>query len=58
MTDTPNEPALDDVMIPTETVHPDHREHAKSPKHLSDEELDQRAAHEQELVDEAQKHDQ
>ncbi|UZF59317.1 hypothetical protein LH935_28460 (plasmid) [Gordonia polyisoprenivorans] len=50
-----DEPTLDDVMAPTETVHPDHREHAKSPKHLDSEELDERAEHEHELVENAEK---
>ena len=42
-------------MVPTETVHPDRREHAKSPKHLDSEELDQRAEHEHELVEDTEK---
>ena len=50
-------PELDDVMVPTETVHPDHREHAKSPKHVDDDELARRAQHEQQLVDEAKQRD-
>ena len=51
-TDNSNdEPNLEDVMVPTETVTPDHREHAKEGKHLDTEELDRRAEHEQELVD-------
>lgn len=40
------EPTLDDVLIPTEEAHPDHREHAKTPKHLDDDELQSRAEHE------------
>lgn len=48
---------MDDVMVPTETAHPDHREHAKAPKHLNDDELAKRAAREQQLVDEAQQRD-
>jgi hypothetical protein len=35
---------ISEVMIPSEEVHPDHREHAKTPKHLDDDELDQRSA--------------
>jgi hypothetical protein len=42
-------------MVPTETVHPDHREHAKSPKHLDDDQLDKRVEREQELVDDAKR---
>jgi hypothetical protein len=39
----PNDPHnLDDVMTPIESVHPDHHEHAKSPKHLDDDELARR----------------
>ncbi|PYE17471.1 hypothetical protein DFR67_106174 [Williamsia limnetica] len=49
-----NETGLDEVMVPTETVNPDHREHAKSPKHLDDDALNERAEHEQQLVDDAQ----
>lgn len=45
-----NVPNLDDVMVPTETAIPDHHEHAKAPKHLDDEDLDQRARHEEQLV--------
>ena len=40
-------------MIPTETVNPDHHEHAKTPAHLDDDELAKRAEHEQALVDDA-----
>ncbi|MBY6410379.1 hypothetical protein HQ346_02280 [Rhodococcus sp. BP-252] len=43
-----DEPNLDDVIVPTEEVHPDHREHAKEPKHLDDTELDARTEHERE----------
>jgi hypothetical protein len=53
MSHAKDEPTLDNVMIPTETVNPDHHEHAKSPKHLDDNELDQRVEHEQELIDHA-----
>jgi hypothetical protein len=41
-----SEPTLDDVMETTETVTPDRREHAKTPKHLDDDELERRAEHE------------
>lgn len=45
-----NEPTLDDVMIPTEEAHPDHKEHAKTPKHLDDSDLDARTEHERNEV--------
>ena len=45
-----NVPNHDDVMAPTETAIPDHHEHAKTPKRLDDEDLDQRARHEEHLV--------
>ena len=45
-------PDLDEVLVPTEPVHPDHREHAKQPKHLDQDELDARAAHEEREVHE------
>ncbi|MGA9872528.1 MAG: hypothetical protein WBQ44_15490 [Rhodococcus sp. (in: high G+C Gram-positive bacteria)] len=48
MTDPHNEPTLDDVLIPTEEAHPDHREHAKTPKHIDDDELAARTEHERE----------
>lgn len=41
---------LDDVMVPTEQVHPDHREHAKEAKHPSEDELEQRTQHERDIV--------
>lgn len=44
------EPNLDDVMIPTEPVHPDHREHGKEPRRLDQDELDARARHEEREV--------
>jgi hypothetical protein len=46
MTQPDDQPNLDDVMTPTETAHPDHREHAKTPKHLDEDELAQRTQHE------------
>lgn len=46
-----NEPNLDDVLVPTEEIHPDHREHAKEGKHLDDDELARRTEHERSLVD-------
>jgi hypothetical protein len=42
---------LNDVMVPTEEVHPDHREHAKQSKHLDDDDLERRTQHEREIVD-------
>lgn len=48
---TPNHdtPTTDDVLVPTEDVSPDHREHAKDP-HPSDELLEARTQHEREQV--------
>jgi hypothetical protein len=43
-------PDLDDVMVPTEEVHPDRREHAKMPKHPDDDELARRTEHERQVV--------
>ncbi|MBB2992844.1 hypothetical protein FHR72_004349 [Mycolicibacterium iranicum] len=42
---------LNDVMVPTEQVHPDHREHAKESKHLDEDELERRTEHERKIVD-------
>jgi hypothetical protein len=41
---------ISEVMIPSEEVHPDHREHAKTPKHLDDDELAQRTEYERNIV--------
>jgi len=41
-----NESATEEPMIPTETPHPDHRAHAKTPHRVDDDELAQRAEHE------------
>ncbi|WP_167759442.1 hypothetical protein [Mycobacterium sp. PS03-16] len=41
---------LNDVMVPTEDVHPDHREHAKEPHPLDDDELARRAQHERDIT--------
>ncbi len=46
---------LNDVMLPTEQVHPDHREHAKQPRHLDDDDLERRTQHEREIVDAQQR---
>ncbi len=40
MADQHDRPTLDDVMETTENGLPDHREHAKAPKHLDDDELE------------------
>jgi len=49
---TPDDtPDLNDVLVPTEEVHPDRREHAKQSKHLDDDELEQRTEHERRIVD-------
>lgn len=42
---------LNQVMVPTEKVHPDRREHAKESKHLDESELERRTQHEREAVD-------
>jgi hypothetical protein len=42
----PDEPTLDDVFMPTEAAHPDHREHGKAPAHLNDEQLARRTEEE------------
>ena len=42
---------LNDVMVPTEEVHPDHREHAKEGKHLDGDDLERRTQHERDIVD-------
>lgn len=46
----PDEPTLDEVMVPSEEVHPDHREHAKESARPDIEELDERARHEEQIV--------
>jgi hypothetical protein len=50
MSESNERPDLDDVMTPTEEVHPDRKEHAKEGKHLDDAELQARTRHERELV--------
>jgi hypothetical protein len=44
------EPNLDDVIPETEQPHPDHHEHAKTPRHLDESELDERTQHERDIV--------
>jgi hypothetical protein len=56
MTDEHTEPTLDDVLVPTEEAHPDHREHSKTAKHVDSDELDQRTAHERDEVEEDAEH--
>ncbi len=46
MSEPPTSPSLDDVDTPTEHVHPDHHEHAKTPHPLDDDELAERAEQE------------
>jgi hypothetical protein len=46
---SPNEPTLDDVMIPEESAPRDRQEHAKDP-HLSDEALEHRTELERQAV--------
>ena len=45
-----DQPDLDDVMVPTEHPHSDHRKHAKVGKHVDDDELQHRTEHERDLV--------
>lgn len=46
MTEPSRDPNLDDVLDAEEQAHPDHREHAKTPHPVDDEELERRAEHE------------
>jgi hypothetical protein len=41
---------ISDVMVPSEEIHPDHQAHAKTPKHVDDDELARRSEHERDLV--------
>jgi hypothetical protein len=43
-------PDLSNVMVPTEEVHPDHREHAKEPHPIDDDELARRVQHERDVT--------
>lgn len=43
-------PNLNDVIVPTEEVHEDHREHAKQPHPIDDDELARRVEHEREVT--------
>ncbi|HEY2297052.1 MAG TPA: hypothetical protein VGH43_04950 [Jatrophihabitans sp.] len=54
MSETNNDPAIDEVMTPTETPHPDRSEHAKTPHRVDDDELAERTEHEQGQVDSAE----
>jgi hypothetical protein len=49
VTESNDEPTLDDVLPVTEQAVPDHREHGKMPAHPNDDELDRRT--EQERVE-------
>jgi hypothetical protein len=42
MAERSEETNLDEVMVPTERTHPDHRAHAKADKHVDDDELQRR----------------
>ena len=50
MTEPHDQPNLHDVITPTEATQPDHQEHAKSPKHLDEDELARRTQHERDEV--------
>jgi hypothetical protein len=52
MAERSEETNLDEVMVPTERTHPDHRAHAKTDKHVDDDELQRRTEHVRELVHE------
>jgi hypothetical protein len=41
---------LDEILEPTETAHPDRREHAKMPHPVDDDELAERTQHEREEI--------
>jgi hypothetical protein len=49
MTSTPDEPTLDDVIVPTESAPRDRSQHGKMPSHPDDDELARRT--EQERVE-------
>ena len=42
---------LDEVMVPTEQLHPDHRQHAKEAKYPSEDDLERRTHHERDTVE-------
>lgn len=46
-----NDPNLNDVIEPHETPHPDHREHAKTPAHVDDADLERRTQLERDEVE-------
>jgi hypothetical protein len=48
MTENDQQDAFEEPIEPTETPHPDRREHAKTPHRLDDDELARRAEHERE----------
>lgn len=52
MTTPDPDATLDDVITPTESAPRDRHEHAKAPERLNDEELEHRAEHEQQEIDE------
>ncbi|BCI53082.1 hypothetical protein NIIDNTM18_23600 [Mycolicibacterium litorale] len=45
-----NDPDISDVIVPTEEVHPDRREHAKEPRPIDDDEMARRAQHERDVT--------
>ena len=45
-----DEPTIDDVLEPTEDVRPDRRSHAKTPRHLDEDDLERRTQHEREEI--------
>lgn len=48
MSENDEQDAMEQPMVPTETPHPDRREHAKMPHHVDDDELARRTQHERE----------
>ena len=50
MSENTDDTPVEEPMVPTETPHPDHREHAKSPHPVDDDELARRAEHERRQV--------
>jgi hypothetical protein len=45
-----DQPTLDDVMETTEKASPHHRDHAKTPRHLDDDDLERRTEEERREV--------
>jgi hypothetical protein len=50
MTESDDNTTLDEIFEPTETAHPDRREHAKMPHPVDDDELVERTQHERDEI--------